>query len=137
MAPDPDYEPSIAPAAFAAGWRAKFKSHPRLSVVAPSDRSDDDCPFEYEELLRNGEGHLTTDELYHEPQDDSGWAMGSPARCMPAMPRVGDWQHSSSNASIALVGTNIKKYVPRHQIKTRELSRYSLDIQMQSVLHLL
>lgn len=53
------------------------------------------------------------------------------------MPRVGDWQYSSSNTPIALVGTNIKKYVPRHQIKTRELSRYSLDIQMQSVLHLL
>lgn len=67
MAPDPNYKPSIAPTAFTTGWRAKFKSHPRLSVAAPSERSDNNCPFEYEELLRNREGHLTTDELYHEP----------------------------------------------------------------------
>jgi hypothetical protein len=138
MAPNPDYEPSMEPAAFAASWRVKFKSRPRLSAFAPSDKNDDDGPFDLEDdLLADEEGSPTAGELYHEPGGDSNWAMGSPDQAMPAMPAVDDLRLNPSNPFISLVGTDIQKCVSEQWAQIHGLNRHSLDIQVQSVPYLL
>jgi hypothetical protein len=63
IAPLPDYEPSIAPGAFAAGWREKFRSQPR-QVSSIYSLPVNDCPFEYgDQPLNNNTDNVTGNEV--------------------------------------------------------------------------
>lgn len=55
---------SIAPAAFAAGWREKFRSQPR-QVFSIYSLPDNDCPFEYDDQpLNDNDDHTRqTDQM--------------------------------------------------------------------------
>ena len=59
MAPPLDYEPSIAPAAFAAAWREKFRSQPR-NVSSIYSLPDEDGPFEYDDQPLDNKGDNVT-----------------------------------------------------------------------------
>lgn len=67
---DPDYEPSIAPVAFSAGWLRGFDSsclHSTLmgTISAPIAETDgEDCPFEYDELPCEDENSLLIQDAH-------------------------------------------------------------------------
>lgn len=106
MAPPPDYEPSIAPAAFAAGWRETFRSQPR-HVSSIYSLPDDDCPFEYDDQpLHNEVDNVTGNGVDRQRTECDNWVAGSPSLALPDLDNL---EQHSPQVSLALAGTFIRE----------------------------
>lgn len=106
MAPPPDYEPSIAPAAFAAAWREKFRSQPR-NVSPIYSLPDEDCPFEYDDQpLHNKADNVAGNEVNRQRTESNDWAAGSPSLALSDLDNL---EQHSPQVSMALAGTFIRQ----------------------------
>jgi hypothetical protein len=106
MAPPPDYEPSIAPAAFAAAWREKFRSQP-LHVSSIYSLPDDDCPFEYDnQPLHNVANNVAGNGFDRQRTECNNWPAGSPSLDLPDLDTL---EQDSPQVSLALAGTFIRQ----------------------------
>ena len=106
MAPPPDYEPSIAPAAFAAGWRETFRSQPQRGSSIYSF-PDDDCPFEYDDQPLNAEANdVTGNEVDRQRTESDNWAAEPPSLALPDLDNL---RQHSPEVLMAVGGTFIRQ----------------------------
>jgi hypothetical protein len=106
MAPPPDYEPSIAPAAFAAAWREKLRSEQR-HVSSIYSLPDDDCPFEYDDQPLNiNADNATENDVCRQRTESNEWDAGSPSLALSDLDNL---EQHSSQVSMALAGTFMRQ----------------------------
>lgn len=107
MAHPPDYEPSIAPAGFAAAWREKFSKRPRQP---PSIYSlpDDDCSFEYDDqpLFSEAE-HAAVDGTDRQRARNHDHAVDTSSLFVPS--DLNNLDQHSPEVTMALAGTFIRQ----------------------------
>lgn len=106
MAHPPNYEPSIAPAAFAAAWREKFRSEQRHGSSIYS-LPDDDCPFDYDDQpLHDNADNVTENDVGRQPTESNEWVAGSPSLALSDLDNL---EQHSPQVSMALAGTFMRQ----------------------------
>ncbi|KAJ5453905.1 uncharacterized protein N7458_004861 [Penicillium daleae] len=130
MALPPDYEPSIALAAFTAAWRKKFRPQPRQSSSIYS-LPDDDCPFENDDQPQHYQANNETrNEVDCQRSESEDPATGPPSL---ALPDLDDLEQQSPEVSMALAGTFMREAMDK-QIKQQDVWNDDMQQRMEAIL---
>jgi hypothetical protein len=106
MAPPTDYDPNIAPAAFVAGWRQRFRSKPSQTSSAYT-LPKVDCHVEHDTQPDQPQAVLPTDIDVDCEQAVNDWVLGSAKGV--TLPDLKDLQHAPPEVWMALAGTIIRQ----------------------------
>lgn len=106
MAPLNDYDPSIAPAAFVAGWRQRLKSRPSQTSSA-YNLPMVDCHVEYDNQPGQHRAISPTDIDANCEDAVNDWASGSARGVI--LSGLKDLQHHPPEVWMALAGTIIRQ----------------------------
>ncbi|KAJ5146600.1 uncharacterized protein N7515_001164 [Penicillium bovifimosum] len=129
MAPPLDYEPSIAPAAFAAGWRQKFRSQPQR-VPSTYSLPNDDCPFEYVDQPLNTEANdVTGNEVDRQRIESDNLTADSSSLALPDLDNL---RQHSPEVIMALGGTFIRQAMDE-QIRQQDVWNDGIQRQMEAI----